>query len=60
MPSPEMLTMAQTAEELGVSRPTLYRWRSLGKGPKTLKYPGGALRVRRSDLESFKASAEQA
>ncbi|WP_430642634.1 helix-turn-helix transcriptional regulator [Bradyrhizobium japonicum] len=37
--------------ELGVSRPTLQRYRREGKGPAWFRLPGGAVRYRRSDVD---------
>lgn len=48
-----MLSMQETADELGVSRATLYRWHALGHGPKVIKHPSGTLRVRRPDLDAY-------
>ena len=53
MPRVEMLTMQQAADELGVSRATLYRWKSRGRGPKIIRHASGALRVRRPDLDAY-------
>lgn len=46
---PELATRPQVAEYTQVSVPTLARWASEGKGPKTVKL-GGALRYRRQDV----------
>ena len=57
MPRVEMLSMKQAAEELGVSRATLYRWHSLGRGPKVKRYESGTLKIRRPDLDAYLAAA---
>ena len=57
MPSPKMLTMKAAAEELGVSRATLYRWRQLGIGPRIVTHASGTLRVRQDDLNAYLDSA---
>jgi len=49
----EMLTIPQVIAELQISRPTFYRWRALGKGPKCLRLPNGTIRIRRSALDRF-------
>ena len=60
VPRVEMLSMQQAADELGVSRATLYRWTTLGKGPKVQKYPSGTMKVRRPDLDAFLAQTAAA
>lgn len=37
--------------ELGVSRPTLQRYRREGTGPAWVRLPGGAVRYRQSDVD---------
>ncbi|WP_420162074.1 helix-turn-helix domain-containing protein [Nocardiopsis sp. CNT-189] len=44
------MSPADVAAELGFSRRTIYRWISLGKGPRVFVSPGGHLRVRRADF----------
>jgi predicted DNA-binding transcriptional regulator AlpA len=56
VPRVEMLSMKQAADELGVSRPTLYRWHSLGRGPRVIEHDSGTLKVRRPDLDEYLAS----
>jgi predicted DNA-binding transcriptional regulator AlpA len=56
----EMLTIAQVIAEIGVPRATFYRWRQLRKGPKSIKLPNGAVRIRRSDLDRWIAGLEEA
>jgi predicted DNA-binding transcriptional regulator AlpA len=55
-----MLTIAQVIAEIGVPRATFYRWRQLRKGPKSIKLPNGAVRIRRSDLDRWIAGLEEA
>jgi len=55
MPRVEMLTMEETADEIGISRATLYRWRKRGRGPRVIEHESGTLRVRRPDLDAYLA-----
>lgn len=54
----ELLTVSAVIAELGITRATFYRWRSLGKGPKAIRLPNGKIRVRRSELNRFLAKCE--
>ena len=54
-----LLSIPQVVAELGISRATFYRWRSLHKGPACLRLPNGSIRVRRSDLDAFLAMCEE-
>lgn len=56
----EMLTIPEVIAEIGVPKATFYRWRQLRKGPKSIKLPNGAVRVRRSELERWLAAMEEA
>lgn len=55
----EMLTISEVVEEIGVPVSTFYRWRQLRKGPKAIKLPNGAVRIRRSELERWIAALEE-
>lgn len=55
-----MLSIPQVIAEIGIPRATFYRWRQLKKGPKSLKLPNGAVRVRRSELNRWLSSLEDA
>ena len=59
MARPKMLKLPEVLEEIGMSRAAFYRMRARGRGPKLLKLPNGQLRVRRSDLDAWWASAEE-
>lgn len=48
----ELVDTGQAAKILGVSRPTLERWRALGIGPRYLRY-GRWVRYRICDLRTF-------
>lgn len=56
----EMLTISQVIDEIGVPRATFYRWRQLRKGPKSIKLPNGSVRIRRSELEQWLSTLEDA
>lgn len=60
MSSRERLTVAEVCEDLGVARSTFYEWRSKGIGPRCIKLPNGEIRVRRSELERWLDSREEA
>jgi predicted DNA-binding transcriptional regulator AlpA len=60
MPRDEMLTIAEVIAEIGVPKATFCRWRQLRKGPKSIKLPNGAVRIRRSELERWIAGMEEA
>ena len=44
--------------ELGVSRAAFYRWRRQGRGPATVRLPGGGLRIRRGALRAWLRRSE--
>jgi len=50
--SSPLLTEAHTASRLGVSLPTLRRWRRYGKGPRHFRL-GGIIRYRPEDVDAF-------
>ena len=49
----EQLTVDQLCAELQVARSTFYQWRQVGKAPKCLRLPNGAIRIRRDDLDEW-------
>lgn len=51
----EQLTVEQLCAELQVARSTFYQWRQLGRGPRCVRLPNGAIRVRRTDLDEWLA-----
>ena len=51
----EQLTVEQLCAELQVARSTFYQWRQVGKAPRCIRLPNGAIRVRRSDLDVWLA-----
>jgi excisionase family DNA binding protein len=52
----EQLTVDQLCEELQIARSTFYQWRQVGKSPRCIRLPNGAIRVRRDDLDSWLAA----
>ncbi|MDG4790018.1 helix-turn-helix domain-containing protein [Micromonospora sp. WMMD1102] len=57
---PSSLTIAEVIAELQVSRSTFYYWRQTGKAPRCIKLPNGEIRVRRTDLDRWLESLEEA
>jgi predicted DNA-binding transcriptional regulator AlpA len=55
----DLLTLDEVLAELDVPRSTFFRWKATGKAPRTIKYPNGSLRVRRSDLDAWIAAHEE-
>ncbi|MEA3252504.1 MAG: AlpA family transcriptional regulator [Pseudomonadota bacterium] len=49
------LTDVQVAERYGVSRPTVWRWASLGKLPQPVRFSRGCTRWRMDQLEVLEA-----
>lgn len=49
----ELLAIPEVIAELGVAKATYYRWRQLGKAPRSIRLPNGQVRVRRSELERW-------
>ncbi|MDT0413706.1 MULTISPECIES: helix-turn-helix transcriptional regulator [Streptomyces] len=56
----EMLTIPEVIAEIGAPRATFYRWRQLRKGPKAIKLPNGSVRIRRSELDRWIETLEEA
>lgn len=56
----EQLTVGQLCAELQVARSTFYQWRQLGRGPRCVRLPNGAIRVRRADLDAWLAALADA
>ncbi|MGY4768943.1 helix-turn-helix transcriptional regulator [Kribbella sp. CWNU-51] len=54
------MTVAEVCDDLGISRSTFYEWRTKGTGPRCIKLPNGEIRVRRTELESWLDSREEA
>lgn len=52
----EQLTVEQLCAELQVARSTFYQWRQVGRGPRCVRLPNGAIRVRRADLDAWLAA----
>lgn len=49
----EHLTVEQVCAELQVARSTFYQWRQVGKAPRCIRLPNGAIRIRRADLDAW-------
>ena len=56
----EQLTVSELCAELKVSRSTFYDWRQKRRGPRCIRLPNGALRIRRRDLDAWLAGHEVA
>jgi predicted DNA-binding transcriptional regulator AlpA len=55
----ELLTLAEVLAELAVPKSTFFRWKAIGKAPKTIKYPNGSIHVRRRDLNAWIEAHEE-
>lgn len=49
----EVLRPREAARYVGLSRPTIDRWRKAGKFPKALQFGAQAIGWRRSDLDAW-------
>jgi len=49
----DLLTIDEVIATLRVSRAAFYRWRRRGTGPASVRLPGGAVRIRRADLQQW-------
>jgi predicted DNA-binding transcriptional regulator AlpA len=49
----DLLKLPEVLAELDVPKSTFFRWKATGQAPRTIKYPNGSLRVRRSDLNAW-------
>lgn len=56
----EQLTVEQVCNELQVARSTFYQWRQVGKAPRCIRLPNGAIRIRRDELEAWLAALTEA
>jgi excisionase family DNA binding protein len=54
------LTIAAVCEELAISRRTFYEWRAKKRAPRCIKLPNGDIRIRRTDLNDWLDSCEEA
>jgi predicted DNA-binding transcriptional regulator AlpA len=54
----EKLTVEEVITDLRVAPSTFYRWRQLGKGPRSIKLPNGDVRIRRSEYERWLSERE--
>ncbi|MEU9352187.1 helix-turn-helix domain-containing protein [Streptomyces griseoloalbus] len=60
MAGTEKLKLREVLKEIEMSRAAFYRMRARGKAPKLIKLPNGQLRCRRSDLDAWWSSLEDA
>lgn len=56
----KQLTIADLCDELDVARSTFYEWRAKGRAPRCIKLPNGEIRIRRTDLETWLDTCEEA
>lgn len=56
----EKMTIAEVIDDLRVAPSTFYRWRQLGKAPRSIKLPNGDVRIRRSEYERWLTEQEDA
>ncbi|MFF7230049.1 helix-turn-helix domain-containing protein [Streptomyces sioyaensis] len=56
----QKLKLREVLEEIEMSRAAFYRLRARGKAPKLIKLPNGQLRCRRTDLDEWWSSMEDA
>ncbi|MGV9916119.1 helix-turn-helix transcriptional regulator [Streptomyces cellulosae] len=57
----QKMTVEEVVADLRVApSTTFYRWRQLGKGPRSIKLPNGDVRIRRSEYERWLAEREDA
>ncbi|WP_344016803.1 helix-turn-helix domain-containing protein [Pseudonocardia xinjiangensis] len=48
--------MDQVCAELQIARSTFYQWRQVRKGPRCIRLPNGAIRIRRADFDAWLAA----
>jgi predicted DNA-binding transcriptional regulator AlpA len=56
----EKMTVAEVITDLRIAPSTFYRWRQLGKAPRSIKLPNGDVRIRRAEYERWLAEREDA
>ncbi|WP_328493929.1 helix-turn-helix domain-containing protein [Streptomyces sp. NBC_00414] len=56
----EKMTLKEVIADLRVPQSTFYRWRQIGKAPRSIKLPNGDVRIRRSEYERWLAEREDA
>ncbi|WP_433340579.1 helix-turn-helix transcriptional regulator [Streptomyces sp. CA-253872] len=56
----EKMTISEVIADLKVAPATFYRWRQLGRAPRSIKLPNGAVRIRRSEYERWLSEREDA
>lgn len=56
----EKMTLKEVIADLRVPQSTFYRWRQIGKAPRSIKLPNGDVRIRRSEYERWLTEREDA
>ncbi|MEW9527285.1 helix-turn-helix transcriptional regulator [Microbispora sp. NPDC049125] len=59
MRTKNMLSIAEVLDEIDVPKSTFYRWLQTGRGPKSIKFPNGKVRIRRADLDAWISAFER-
>lgn len=59
MPRETLLTVPEVLDRLGIAKSTYYRWRQIGKAPKSIRLPNGQVRVRESVYNTWLDSLEE-
>jgi predicted DNA-binding transcriptional regulator AlpA len=57
--STKWMTISEVCCELEVARSTVDLWRRLGRFPKTIRLPNGAIRISISELEAWTETLEE-
>lgn len=65
MPRPELITLAELLVELGepgkpLAKSTFHDWRAKGRAPRCIKLPNGDLRFRRTEVDRWLNSLDEA
>jgi predicted DNA-binding transcriptional regulator AlpA len=52
--------VAEFCDELGIARSTFADWRAKGTGPRCVKLPNGQVRIRRTEMDRWLSTHEEA
>ncbi|HEY0641297.1 MAG TPA: helix-turn-helix domain-containing protein [Pseudonocardiaceae bacterium] len=58
--STNFLTITEFCKELHISPSTFYEWRAKGRAPRCIKLPNGAIRIRRTEVDRWLDSRQEA